>query len=69
MLEAKEKKIASNRDEINALQQEIEMFKEQCSRNQQSLEQTEKELAKLKAELMDMTRMRDMIIEITKKQI
>lgn len=51
-----------------ALNQEIEQLTQQCHRDQKTIDEKEESIQKMHNELRDLSRMRDMIFELTAKK-
>ena len=70
IIEEKNREISSNQKDIAALSQEIKQQTQQCHIYQMTIAEKEESVQKLRNELNSLSRMRDMIFELTaaKKQ-
>ncbi|KYQ57917.1 Protein CIP2A [Trachymyrmex zeteki] len=67
ILEKKSAEIEANQSDISALKQEIEQMKHILQTSQQTISEKEKNIQRMKGELKELSRMRDMIFELTAK--
>lgn len=68
IIEEKNAEIASVQDDKGALKQEMQQMTHQCHKYQGIIKEKEEMIQKLKSELTDFSRMRDMIFELTAKK-
>ncbi|XP_015512989.2 protein CIP2A homolog [Neodiprion lecontei] len=68
LLEEKNREIASNQNHISALKQELQEQAEQCYNREKALSEKEECIERMKGELSDLSRMRDIIFELTAKK-
>lgn len=68
VIELKIAEIQSNQKDISALKQETQQLSELVHTYEKSIAEKEEIIKKMKAELMDLSRMRDMIFELTAKK-
>nr|XP_033333504.1 uncharacterized protein LOC117224575 [Megalopta genalis] len=68
MIELKHAEIQSNQKDISALKQETQQLSQLVHTYEQTIAEREESLKKLRTELTDLSRMRDMIFELTAKK-
>ncbi|XP_014223610.1 uncharacterized protein LOC106650209 [Trichogramma pretiosum] len=68
VIEEKNREILSNQNDIAALNQEIKAQVQQCHSYQMTIAEKEESVQKLQSELHNLSRMRDMIFELTAKK-
>lgn len=68
ILEKKKAEIETNQRDISALKQELQQMTQMLHTYEQTISEKEGNIQKLKAELTDLSRMRDMIFELTAKK-
>ncbi|XP_024941774.1 uncharacterized protein LOC107268725 isoform X2 [Cephus cinctus] len=68
IIEEKNKEIATNQKDVAALKQEIQQLARQCHSYESTIAEKEESIRKMKGELTDLSRMRDMIFELTAKK-
>ncbi|XP_031829217.1 uncharacterized protein LOC116425514 isoform X1 [Nomia melanderi] len=68
VIELKDAEIQSNQKDISALKQETQQLSQLVHTYEQTIAEREESLQKLRAELIDLSRMRDMIFELTAKK-
>ncbi|XP_076246086.1 uncharacterized protein LOC143186346 [Calliopsis andreniformis] len=68
VIELKDSEIQSNQKDISALKQETQQLSQLVHTYEQNIAEKEESLKKLRAELVDLSRMRDMIFELTAKK-
>lgn len=68
LVEEKNTEIASNQNHILALKQEIQELTEQYRAREQALVERDECIDRMKDELSNLSRMRDMIFELTAKK-
>ncbi|KAG5317679.1 CIP2A protein, partial [Pseudoatta argentina] len=67
ILEKKSAEIEANQSDISALKQEIEQMKYILQTSEQTISEKDKNIERMKGELKELSRMRDMIFELTAK--
>ncbi|KMQ95178.1 protein cip2a [Lasius niger] len=67
ILEKKNAEIETNQGDISALKQEIQQMVQMLQTYEQTISEKEKNIQRMKTELVDLSRMRDMIFELTAK--
>lgn len=67
LLEKKNAEIETNQNDISALKQEIQQMAQLLQTYEQTMSEKDESIQKLKTELVDLSRMRDMIFELTAK--
>ena len=68
VIEFKDSEIQTNQKDISALQQETQQLSQLVHTYEQNISEKEESLTKLKSELVELSRMRDMIFELTAKK-
>lgn len=68
VIEFKDSEIQSNQKDISALQQETQQLSQLVHTYEQNISEKEESLTKLRSELVELSRMRDMIFELTAKK-
>lgn len=68
VIELKTAEIQSNQKDISALKQETQQLSQLVNTYEKNIAEKEETIKKMKAELMDLSRMRDMIFELTAKK-
>ncbi|XP_029668888.1 uncharacterized protein LOC115238883 [Formica exsecta] len=68
ILEKKNAEIETNQNDISALKQEIQQMVQMLQMHEQTISEKEKNIQRMKTELVDLSRMRDMIFELTAKK-
>ncbi|XP_076281173.1 uncharacterized protein LOC143209438 [Lasioglossum baleicum] len=68
VIESKHTEIQTNQKDISALKQETQQLLQLVHSHEQTIAEREGSLSKLRAELTDLSRMRDMIFELTAKK-
>ncbi|XP_043518292.1 uncharacterized protein LOC122533033 [Frieseomelitta varia] len=68
VIELKTAEIQSNQKDISALKQEAQQLSQLLQKYEKNIAEKEEKIKKMKAELMDLSRMRDMIFELTAKK-
>ncbi|XP_032683852.1 uncharacterized protein LOC116850095 isoform X1 [Odontomachus brunneus] len=68
ILEKKKAEIETNQRDISALKQELQQMTHMLHTYEQTISEKEGNISKMKAELTDLSRMRDMIFELTAKK-
>ncbi|XP_072765120.1 protein CIP2A homolog L [Anoplolepis gracilipes] len=67
ILEKKNAEIETNQNDISALKQEIQQIQQMLRTHEQTISEKERAIQRMKTELIDLSRMRDMIFELTAK--
>lgn len=67
ILEKKNAEIEANQNDISALKQEIQQMTQMLQTYEQTISEKDENIHRLKTELVDLSRMRDMIFELTAK--
>lgn len=68
VIEFKDSEIQSSQKDISALQQETQQLSQLVHTYEQNISEKEESLTKLRSELVELSRMRDMIFELTAKK-
>lgn len=68
ILEKKKAEIETNQRDISALKQELQQMTQMLHTYEQAISEKESNIQRMKAELTDLSRMRDMIFELTAKK-
>ncbi|KAL6439326.1 hypothetical protein ACFW04_003886 [Cataglyphis niger] len=68
ILEKKNAEIETNQNDISALKQEIQQMVQMLQMHEQTILEKENNIQRMKTELIDLSRMRDMIFELTAKK-
>lgn len=66
-MEEKSAEIEANQNDISALKQEIQQMAHMLQTCEQTVSKKDKDIQRMKGELKELSRMRDMIFELTAK--